>query len=46
LLDITYSSLYFTNHLWLILTAQILAGILIGAASSTVATRRYLKLNT
>jgi cell division transport system permease protein len=45
LLDIGYSSDYFTNRLWEILTIQILAGILIGAASSAIATRRYLKLN-
>ena len=44
LLDIKYSSDYFSNNLWLILTAQILAGIIIGAASSAIATRRYLKL--
>lgn len=44
LLDIKYSGDYFKNNLWLILTAQILAGIIIGAASSAIATRRYLKL--
>lgn len=45
LLDITYSNDYFRGHLWQILTVQIAIGILIGAASSSVATRRYLKLN-
>ena len=45
LLDIKYSGDYFSNNLWLILTAQILAGIIIGAASSAIATRRYLKLS-
>jgi cell division transport system permease protein len=45
LLDINYANRYFTNHLWQILTIQILAGILIGAASSMIATRRYLKHN-
>lgn len=45
LLDISYASDYFTNHLWQILTIQIAIGILIGAASSAVATRRYLKLH-
>jgi cell division transport system permease protein len=45
LLDIDYSSQFFRSNLWLILTAQILVGILIGAASSAVATRRYLKLH-
>jgi cell division transport system permease protein len=44
LLDISYSSEYFTDHLWLILTVQIVVGIMIGAASSAIATRRYLKL--
>jgi cell division transport system permease protein len=44
LLDITYSSKYFTENLWKILTGQIMVGIMIGAASSAVATRRYLKL--
>ncbi|MBI2592426.1 ABC transporter permease [Candidatus Saccharibacteria bacterium] len=44
LLDITYSSDYFRKNLWLILTTQILAGIIIGAASSSIAARRYLRL--
>ncbi len=43
LLDIGYSSDYFNKHLVSILTLQILVGILIGAASSAIATRRYLK---
>jgi len=45
LLDITYSSNYFSKHAATILTIQILVGILIGAASSLIATRRYLKFN-
>ncbi len=45
LLDISYASHYFSKHLFVILTTQILVGILIGAASSGIATRRYLKLN-
>jgi cell division transport system permease protein len=44
LLDIGYSSHYYSDHLWLILTVQIVVGIMIGAVSSAVATRRYLKL--
>jgi cell division transport system permease protein len=44
LLDISYSSEYFTKHMWLILTVQMVVGIMIGAASSAIATRRYLKL--
>lgn len=46
LLDIQYASSYFTNNFWLILTAQLGIGILIGAASSMIATRRYLKFKT
>jgi cell division transport system permease protein len=45
LLDISYSSRYFSNHLFSILTIQIVVGILIGAVSSAIATKRYLKLN-
>lgn len=46
LLDIGYSSQYFSDHLWQILTIQIAIGIMIGAASSVLATRRYLKLGS
>jgi cell division transport system permease protein len=45
LLDIGYSSRYFSDHLFSILSIQLLVGIMIGAASSAIATRRYLKLN-
>lgn len=45
LLDINYSYEYFSKHFWLFLTVQLAIGILIGAASSVVATRRYLKFN-
>lgn len=44
LLDIKYSGDYFKKHLWLILTVQILSGIIIGALSSAIAAQRYLKL--
>jgi len=44
LLDISYSNRFFTSHLFTILLTQIAVGILIGAASSYIATRRYLKL--
>lgn len=44
LLDIKYSSEYFKHNLWIILITQILTGIIIGAVSSSVASRRYLKL--
>lgn len=46
LLDIEYASRYFTDNFWLILTAQMAIGILIGAASSVIATQRYLKFKT
>lgn len=45
LLDIGYSNKFFTSHLLEILTLQLLVGILIGAASSLLATRRYLKFH-
>lgn len=45
LLKINYSNKFFTSNLLEILLGQIAVGILIGAASSTLATRRYLKLN-
>lgn len=43
LLDISYSQEYFQAHYWQLLLIQLTLGILIGAASSTIATRRYLK---
>jgi cell division transport system permease protein len=46
LLDINYAGNYFTAHFWMLLTLQLGIGILIGAASSIVATRRYLKFKT
>jgi len=46
LLDIDYSAQYFREHFWLLLTMQLVLGILIGAVSSTIATRRYLKFKT
>lgn len=46
LLDIKFANEYFLNHYWLILTGQIAVGILIGAASSYFATRRYLKFKS
>ncbi|MGZ6005203.1 MAG: cell division protein FtsX [Candidatus Saccharimonadales bacterium] len=45
-LDINYANEYFGKHFWLFLTIQLVIGIFIGAASSTIATRRYLKFNT
>ncbi len=43
LLDIRYSNQYFADRFWLILSIQLGIGVLIGAVSSIVATRRYLK---
>jgi cell division transport system permease protein len=46
LLDIGYSSHYFSGNFWKLLTLQLLVGIIIGAVSSIIATRRYLKFKT
>ncbi len=43
LLDINYASQYFSAHLWKLLGMQMALGVFIGAASSIIATRRYLK---
>ena len=46
LLDIGYSQEYFQEHYWELLLIQLTLGILIGAASSVIATQRYLKFKT
>ncbi len=46
LLDISYSQSFFESHYWGLLTMQLALGIFIGAASSVIATRRYLKFKT
>ena len=46
LLDISYANSYFNGHFWQLLTMQLLVGILIGAVSSVIATRRYLKFKS
>lgn len=46
LLDINYSNKYFASHYWLFLASQLGIGMLIGAISSLIATRRYLKFKT
>jgi cell division transport system permease protein len=46
LLDISYAQQYFNRHFFVLLLMQILVGILIGAASSIIATQRYLKFKT
>jgi len=43
LLDIGYAVTYFDARFWKFLALQLMVGILIGTASSVVATRRYLK---
>lgn len=46
LLDINYASTYFGAHFLQLLAIQLVLGIVIGAVSSTIATRRYLKFKT
>lgn len=46
LLDIGYANTYFHQKFWILLTMQLAIGIVIGAVSSIIATRRYLKFKT
>ncbi len=46
LLDISYSQEFFQTYFWRLLLMQLTLGILIGAVSSIIATRRYLKFKT
>jgi cell division transport system permease protein len=46
LLDISYSNSYFKDHFWELLAIQLVLGIVLGAVSSLIATRRYLKFKT
>lgn len=46
LLDIKFASDYFSMNIWKIIGVQLLIGITIGALSSIVATRRYLKFKS
>lgn len=46
ILDISYSQEFFQNYFWRLLLMQLVLGILIGAVSSIIATRRYLKFKT
>lgn len=46
LLDIDFANTYFRDHFWIILGSQLGIGILIGAVSSIIATRRYLKFKS
>jgi len=46
LLDINYSHTYFVQHFWILLTLELAIGIIIGAVSSVIATRKYLTFKT
>ncbi len=46
LLDINYANQYFDMHFWQFLALQLMLGIVLGAVSATIATRRYLKFKT
>jgi len=46
LLDINYASTWFGGHFLQLLGMQLAIGILLGAVSSMIATRRYLKFKT
>jgi cell division transport system permease protein len=46
LLDINYANTYFDQHFFQLLTIQLVIGIVLGAVSATIATRRYLKFKT
>lgn len=46
LLDIDFSNKYFADRYWMFLGLQLGVGVLIGAVSSLIATRRYLKFKT
>jgi cell division transport system permease protein len=46
LLDINYSHTYFVHHFWVLLTLELTTGIIIGAVSSVIATRKYLRFKT
>jgi cell division transport system permease protein len=46
ILDINYSNTYFKDHFFIFVALQLGVGILIGAVSSLIATRRYLKFKT
>jgi cell division transport system permease protein len=46
LLDINYAQTYFGDYFWWLLAMQLVLGIVLGAVSSAIATRRYLKFKT
>lgn len=45
LLDIKFANQYFADHFWLFLALQLAFGMTIGALSSFVATKKYLKFH-
>lgn len=45
LLDIEYANKYFADNFWYFLGLQLAAGMLIGAVSALIATKRYLKFH-
>jgi cell division transport system permease protein len=46
LLDINFANQYFDTHFWQLFALQLVLGIVLGAVSATIATRRYLKFKT
>jgi cell division transport system permease protein len=46
LLDINYANSFFDQHFFMLLTVQLMVGIVIGAASAIIATHRYLRFKT
>ena len=46
LLDIGYANSYFDQHFFILLTVQLMVGIVIGTVSSIIATKRYLRFKT
>lgn len=45
LLDVKFANQYFADHFWYFLGLQLAAGMLIGAISALIATKRYLKFH-
>ena len=43
LLDVKYASRYFSDNLWKFIGLQVVAGMTIGAISSYIATKKYLR---
>lgn len=45
LLDLTYANQYFIDHFYIFLGMQLLFGVLIGAVSALIATKRFLRFS-